>query len=251
MGAVIGQGDLIMTTGSVRQFDGRVRIVGKNGAYWSPMWRGHPSIAQLGEDGDYTLMDGPGCRPYVDYQRTTKQRWAYTDWRCTPGHLPWVKPDPRGTGRIFIEPHIKQNASCNKQWGKWQDLARLGEFAQMGPPGTKFLDGVEQIITTSFEEAVQVLSAAKAAVLPEGGLHHAAAATGVPAVVLFGAMTSPANTGYDEHENIWIDDPGALGWRIPNQRCKQAWDQITLELVMFRLERLLFVEYGSGRATAI
>ena len=59
-----------------------------------------------------------------------------------------------------------------------------------------------------------MLSGARAAVLHEGGLHHAAAALGMPAVVLFGGMISPRNTGYDVHVNLAIDDPEALGWRI-------------------------------------
>lgn len=237
----MGFGDEIMITGRVRSLPGRSAIVDKNGKRrWHDIWRGHPQIAGPGEAGDHIIKDGSGCRPYIEYERSTRERWAYTAWRCSPGRLCWVRPDERGRGRIIIEPHIKHNASPNKQWGwaNWQALARLGCFAQVGVRGAQWLDGVERIETDSFETAVNVLAAADAAILPEGGLHHACAAIGTPAVVLFGAMTSPANTGYDAHENLFIDDPGALGWRIPHERCLNAWKLITPERVTMALEKV-------------
>ena len=52
-------------------------------------------------------------------------------------------------------------------------------------------------------------------------------------------MTSPRNTGYDLHINLAVDDPEALGWRIPHLACERAWAQITPRLVADHLETLL------------
>ena len=46
--------------------------------------------------------------------------------------------------------------------------------------------------------------------------------------VLFGGMTSPRNTGYDSAmSTLAVDDPEALGWRIPHPACTAAWEKIT------------------------
>jgi FkbM family methyltransferase len=51
--------------------------------------------------------------------------------------------------------------------------------------------------------AAGVLSGASLLISPEGGLHHAAAALGVRAVVIFGGFISPATTGYALHTNLF------------------------------------------------
>ena len=76
-------------------------------------------------------------------------------------------------------------------------------WVQLGAGGIRVLEGVRPIETADFRAACAALAGARAAVLPEGGLHHAAAALDIPAVVIFGAMTSPANTGYASHVNLF------------------------------------------------
>ena len=56
--------------------------------------------------------------------------------------------------------------------------------------------------TTTFRHALQVLSKAKLFVGTDGGLHHAAAALGIPSVVIWTGFTSPRHLGYDTHRNI-------------------------------------------------
>lgn len=226
-----------------RQTGARVRIVdGKGRARWHELWEGLPYLTQ--QPSGLSLLNCSGARPYIDYTRTTPQRWAYTDWRCTPGEIANVTPNPEATQCIVIEPNIKPNASPNKQWGagNWLALMRMRPhwpWVQACPPGQPAISGARRIETRTFRDACGVLLAARAAVLPEGGLHHAAAALGRRAVVLFGGMTSPRNTGYDLHENLWIDDPEALGWRIRSPACERAWAQITPERVMAQLEKVL------------
>ncbi len=245
---------------AVRGRDGRPR--------WHPVWDGNPRIAkpeQVARGLDVqSIANGPGCRPYVDYQRmrdefaaafpgqrfTTKLcdprlPWRYTAWRATPGelfHLPHRAPG----GYVIIEPHIKARASPNKDWGweRWQALVRLRrdlDWVQLGAGGMRIVDGARYVATTDFRAACAVLAGARAAVLPEGGLHHAAAALNVPAVVIFGAMTDPANTGYASHVNFFdpLGGGGPCGQRVACDHCARAMAAIDPASVAERLERLL------------
>lgn len=231
----MGLGDEIMAAGEARwksRAVGKpVRIIGKDGrSRASEMWIGLDYITV--DPSAPALVNGPGCRPYIDYAKTTEKRWAYTNWRCTPGEISGIKPLEAARGAVIIEPNIKPNASPNKQWGgeNWQALVDLNphlDWVQLGGAGCHVLRGVRQIATATFREACGALLACKTAVLPEGGLHHAAAALNKRVVVLFGGMTSPRNTGYYLHTNLAVDDPEALGWRIPHPACHAAWQQIT------------------------
>ncbi|MFQ6016778.1 MAG: glycosyltransferase family 9 protein [Kiloniellaceae bacterium] len=243
-----------------------VAVYGRDGrARWSSLWEGNPRILTPRQacqnDSHLRLVNGPGCRPYIDYARmardfaavfpgrrlTTKVKdprlpWRYTSWRCTPGELYTPRIAPRGY--IVVEPHVKAGASPNKDWGwaRWQALVdeiRL-PWVQLGPPGTRLLEGVRHLVTASFMDACAALLGAKAAVLPEGGLHHAAAALDIPAVVIFGGMTSPANTGYDAHINLYepADGDSPCGQRVPCEHCEAAMAAIRPEAVAAHLEGL-------------
>lgn len=244
----MGIGDAVMCTGEVRKLRAtdprKVRIVdGKGKPQWNEVFLGNPGIANEHEVGDFQRhLNAGGCRPYIDYSRTTRQRWVYTrGYRATPGELFGIAPDERGRGLVLIEPNIKNNASPNKQWGahNWKALiaTKAHRFGQMVPPGMRPIPGVEPIYTSGFREACGVMLTAKACVLPEGGLHHAAAALGLRNVVtLFGACTSPHVTGYTLHNNLFVDDPAGLGWRIRHAACDRAWKLITVERVLEAIE---------------
>ncbi len=250
----MGYGDEIMAAGEARRRQGAgdarpVAVLDRHGRpRRHPLWAGNPRIATPEAVARglpvQTIVNGPGCRPYIDYGRTTATCWAYTDWRTTPGELYGIEAR-KPQDYVIVEPHIKAKASPNKDWGwaRWQDLARRLDldWVQLGPPGTRLLDGVRHIETASFLAACRALTGARAAVLPEGGLHHAAAALGVPAVVIFGAMTSPANTGYDGHANIFDAMGGAspCGMRVPCGHCARAMARIAPPTVATYLEQLL------------
>lgn len=246
----MGLGDELMAAAQARVLSrqsGRlVRIVDRKGAVRShDLWEGLPWITRSADPKlSVPLLNASGARPYIDYTRTTPERWAYTDWRCTPGEIMGLGLDERAIGAVLIEPTLKPNASPNKQWGagNWLALVKARQdldWAQCCPPGAAALPGVRRIETRTFREACAVLLQARAAVLPEGGLHHAAAALAKRSVVLFGGMTSPANTGYETHHNLWVDDPDALGWRIRHPACERAWQQITPARVHEHLETIL------------
>lgn len=244
-GRLVGYGDELMAAGQAWDLycrTGRtVRILDKAGAPRSHLlWKGMDCIRP---DGDMIVVNGSGCRPYIDYAATKEKRWFFRlDHRAIPA--PWANDDGydrRSVGRILVEPHIKPSASPNKQWGRWQELIDLAPalpWAQVGPKGTPRLRGVEFIETATFEDAMTVARSAMAAVLPEGGLHHARASCG-STVVLFGGFMPAQVTGYPFHENLWVNDPDAVGWRVRHPACERAWSQITPQRVLAALEDLL------------
>jgi ADP-heptose:LPS heptosyltransferase len=83
-----------------------------------------------------------------------------------------------------------------------------------------------------------VLSRTKAAVLPEGGLHHAAAALGLKCIVIYGGFISPDQTGYDLHINLFTGGT-PCGSRKSCQHCKDAMAKIEPAQVFEHLKTLL------------
>ncbi len=245
--ALIGIGDELLAAGEARRARTRdprlVRVLGKNGmARWCDLWELCPDIAPQDYRGPVQLITNGGkCRAYIDYDRSRRDRWAWLDYPPMPANMN-VKPDERGRGKVIIEPNVKP-VSCNKDWGwnNWLELVKDKSvpWAQVGPPGSKVLDGVRMIETKTPADALRVLASAKAAVLQEGFLHHAAAAVNLRAVVLFGAFITPKSTGYDSHINLWVDIPQAQGWRKPNRLCDRAWQTIKPEAVLCKLKTLL------------
>ncbi len=252
----MGFGDEIMVTGEAKRLqetDSRAVVIldRHNRPRSHELWRGNPRIVYSYKYKDEVqfLKNGSYCRPYYDYKDYNKERWVYTNWKCSPGEVYLTKGELKFGEKykdyIIIEPHIKRNASPNKSWGfdRTQQLVKIlpqVRWAQLGPGHEALLEGVEIIITRDFRSACSVIRNARAYVGPEGGLHHAAAVFNIPGIVIFGGMTSPNNTGYDCHINLVSDDDMTpCGWRIPCDHCKEAMSKFPPELVSEELRRLL------------
>lgn len=216
----------------------------------SVIFLNNPRIAGLGERGDFQELaarDMANNRPY--HTGKTAERWTYNlAFRPDVGEIYFTEFERAFgadyQGRIIIEPQIKAGASPNKQWGRWADLVALMRAAglnpsQLGPAGTPPMDGVEHIVTPGFRMATAVLAGARAVVLPEGGLHHAAAVLGVPGVVIFGGFTPVELTGYPMHRNLGASLGDACGLRIPCAHCAAAMAAISPEQVFNELEVVL------------
>lgn len=251
----MGIGDEIMAAGDARRsfldHGRKVEIVGRDGLRrWHPMWEGLEYIATPGQAGTFTrLVNGPGCRPY--HVAKEPDRWRFNlAYRTNRGQIAFT-PDElafaeRYRGRVILEPHTKPKAPPGKQWGwvRWNKLAWLLQerghrVTQMGHPGVALLDGADFIATPTFRHAAAVLSVARAAVLPEGGLHHAAAAVGCNAVVIFGGFTPTEVTGYDMHHNIGASGGDACGMRVPCNHCRKWMDSIAPGDVMREAARII------------
>jgi hypothetical protein len=254
----MGAGDELMVTGHVREMylkdPRKVKLVYERQRHWNEVFDNNPKICHWNEpDNGYVQLYQPrvnGLRPYCSSKSST--RWTWKEYKPIPGELFFdgrelsfdqceAKPCD-----VLLEPNMKGAASPNKDWGwdRWQRLAEMlvergFTVAQVGPPKTKVLNGAKLVPTDNFRRAAAYIkTSCKAAVLPEGGLHHAAAAVGRKAIVIYGGYISPNQTGYDLHDNIFTGDE-PCGWRSHCQHCADAMAKIEPEMVFERLKKLL------------
>ena len=72
-------------------------------------------------------------------------------------------------------------------------------------------------------------------------MHHAAAALGIDAVVLFGGFISPQITGYEYHANL-TGGVKACGNLYTCAHCRKAMDSISIDDVLTPImERLQWI----------
>ncbi|TIW11280.1 MAG: glycosyltransferase family 9 protein [Mesorhizobium sp.] len=194
---------------------------------WLPYYKGHRL---------YNRMAGrPGH---------VNRRWIWNlAFHAVPGELFFDNLEAAagrryGHGFIVIEPQSAQwkSVAPNKDWGvaKFQAVAdrlkasghRVVQFR--GDLSALALAGVEQLATRSFRDALSVLANAALYIGGEGGLHHGAAAVGIPAVVLFGGFIPPSVTGYAGHTNL-TGGAAACGSIKACQHCRQAMQAISID----------------------
>lgn len=235
----MGYGDDLMVTAQAREvyrLYGVPVVVGPK-AEWSEVFENNPHILRK-PVGDYRVLNNyKGTRPYI--KAVVDGRMVFSDFKAQPGELYfkfqerlWAQKKTGDKPFIVIEPHTKRMVfSTNKEW-PFERSQKLVDslpyrFVQLGP--RKTLRGVTHIPTASFRQACSVLDRAALYVGPEGGLHHAAAALGKPAVVIFGGHSDPKVTGYDSHVNISRGEP--CGSMRPCKHCKDAMASISVEEV--------------------
>lgn len=212
---------------------------------WSMVWENNPKIVRRPGGRYQYLISGPGARPYIALKGS--RHWTWRRWEIEPGEIHLTKAEEdfglRHGGMIVIEPHIKGTNSGNKAWfwERWQEVADAfpGQVLQMvGSPAMRRLHGVKVLHTPTFRHAAAVLSWARAFAGTEGGLHHAAAAMGTPAVVLFSEFISPDITGYAMHRNLYhAGQP--CGSRIACAGCRASMEAITVDEVVHHLREIL------------
>lgn len=249
-----------MVTGAVRRLQERdrrrVRVLDKRGrARWSPVWDHNPQFAPPGWKGKVqTITNGPGCRPYI--RAETARRWLWREWICPVGEIVLSPLEcdfgSERAGGVILEPNLSPKASPNKDWGwhRWTQASWLLQqrghtVTQIGPRGTRLLPGAQLVETSDFREACAVLAWAHLAILPEGGLHHAAAALGVPSIVIFGGYISPRQTGYAHQVNLYRDEE-PCGMRVPCDHCASAMKSIETEQVVSHALTLIRVRRADG-----
>lgn len=250
----MGIGDEITVTGHVREMQLRdprkVRLLYERPGHWSEVFERNPRIASRGEIGNFQEYRPRvnGLRPYI--AEKTRERWTWRVYGPPVGELyfaPWEEAFAKlAAPEVIVEPTLKPKASPNKDWHweRWELLARLMRaaglsVAQVGPAGTKTLTGVRLIETQTFRNAAAVLARAKAAVMTEGGLMHAAAAVGLRSVVIFGGYIAPEVTGYEMHTNIFTGQALGCGMRAPCLHCRRAMAEITPQMVMAELMKVM------------
>lgn len=223
--------------------DGRKIIWGP----WSEeIFRHNPNVAKPGSESKSDLI-------WVDYYKghrkynsldPRREKWIWNyEFKASPGEFFFCLDEiafyqTAGKQYIFVEPNVPWHKSVapNKDWGlvNYQAvvdlLLRDGHEVVQTRYGREKLKGVRFVTTPTFRHAVAIISQAKAVLTPEGGMHHAAAAVGVPAVVLFGGFIPPAVTGYDAHTNL-TGGVDACGSILPCLHCRDAMKRISVEEV--------------------
>lgn len=252
----MGWGDELMVTGQARVLQERdprkVRVIYER-IRWHEAWANNPRIAGLDEQGDFQpLIARDGYRrPYIAAKGPTQ--WTWQPYAPPVGEL-YFSADEAAFGEshadhVIVEPTIKSGASPNKQWPwrNWEDvvawLRRQGiKPVQLGTVNTQRVSGAKFIGTENMRLAAAVIARARAVVVPEGGMHHVAAATGTPAVVIFGGYIAPAVTGYASQRNLFVHHaahPLGCGMRVKCAHCKAAMEAITPQRVIDELQAVL------------
>lgn len=244
----MGWGDEIMAAGRAREAqetDPRpVAILNRNGVpRWHEAWRGNPRLVHprdVGATDHQTVQDGPRARPYVDTR--DRRVWRFRRGLQRRGELYLDDRERRVApgGRYVVVATLSKRPG--KDWGLDRFRAAVkavdANWVQVGPPGTPLIAGATKVDTNTFRQAAAVIAGAQAALLPEGGLHHAAAAFRVPAVVLFGHFIHPDVTGYPDHINVY-DPDGPCGITGECPRCAEFWRELSVETVAGKVEQLL------------
>lgn len=235
----MGWGDDVLTTGIVKKARSRGRpiCVGDGQSlYWSPVFEGNPYISREIVPGCVWVKSAEGFRPYI--RKIHEWGYEYEDsFKAEPGEIYLTEGEKDWPeGFIYIEPNIKGEISKNKDWGfeKWQEVARRIPARFIQGPGRK-LDGVEQVHPRDFRHACGLLARCKAFVGTDGGLHHAAAALGKRAVVVWTGFSSPKQLGYDSHINLHSGKP--CGKFADCDHCRK--NPITVDAVVKAIESLL------------
>jgi hypothetical protein len=239
-----------MATSQVRSIHARtgrpVLVVDRrNRPVWADVFENNPHILQRPIHRPFEfLRNASGMRPYIAAKTAT--RWTWREWDIGPGEL-YLSDEENAfaapyVGRVMVEPNVKVNGHRNKAWPweRWQALVDLdvAPFIQCGPDGTRWLDGVERVVTPTFRHACAVLGVSRAFIGTEGGLHHAAAALGVPAIVLWSEFIEPRFTGYAAHRNLRHAGP-SCGSRLPCAACAASMEAIAVGEVAANLVEVL------------
>jgi ADP-heptose:LPS heptosyltransferase len=253
----MGIGDNLLALGEARKLHKKtgkkVIIVARDGRpVKSEVFDHVPFLAQRieGVASDYVrLLNAPGMRPYIASK--TPQQWTWWAYAphpatvvLTPEEMEFAEPY---RGMVMLEPNVKAIGHRNKDWGAipWSQLDsaihldRVAEVVQCGPPGTRWLNHARRVETPTFRHAMAVLSVCRAFVGAEGGLHHAAAAVGTSAVVIFGGFISPEVTGYKAHRNLFTGTGLGCGMRVDCDHCRAAMGEITAARVLAELKEIL------------
>ena len=154
---------------------------------------------------------------------------------------------------IFIEPSRNtthknaesNNGEENKKWElkKWQEVVNYFKneilFVQSTYENCDILDEVYNFVL-NFREACALMSLCDFYLGWEGGFSHAAAALNKKAVVLFGGYIHPKTTGYNFHQNIYIDIDGSpCGMRKYCEHCEKCRKLIKADQVIESIKEIL------------
>lgn len=246
-------GDAIMATAKARGLhaQGKLAAFSVDGktikwtGYCEDVFKNNPNIARPGAEKQSNIIWFPHykkhftCMHYDGIKR--KYIWNY-DFRVEPGEIFHDPLGPPPADRfVVIEPNVawQRAANINKDWGdgKYEKLARAlidaGYLVVQFVHGNsrRKIPGAHRISTTTFHQALGIMSQASLIIAPEGANHHAAAAVNVPAIIVWGGFSPPQTMGYANHIMLTGGATEACGSTAPCPHCRRAFDNISVEEV--------------------
>ena len=179
----------------------------------------------------------PGSRPYL--KGTNKGKLLFSNnYKPKVGEIYFSEQEQDEISKInseyiVVEPNVKKMYAhtVNKAWHGWEQLFKHDlPWLQLGDVSVERYTNWKE--TATFRDALKVLSKAKLFVGTDGGLHHAAAALGIPSVVIWTGFTSPRHLGYDTHRNIHDGSEPCGTYDSVCQHCLLKSKAITVEQVL-------------------
>lgn len=219
------------------------------GPYAAEIFSNNPNIARPGQEfapGIEWIDHFKGHRRY-NHADHANRRWIWNyDFKAMPGEFFFDDVEKKlakslNGKSIVIEPNVPwwKEAAPNKDWGeaKWKAIAK--DLFDQGYDLVQFkhsytrrvIENAKLIEPGQFRKAVAILSGARLYVGPEGGMHHAAAAVNIPAVILWGGFTPSETLGYDNQISL-TGGAKACGSMFPCEHCKQAMASINVPMVL-------------------
>lgn len=255
----MGMGDELLVSGIARRIHAMtnqsVSVLDANGnPRQCDLWNGLSHIYQNGM-GQIPFVNGPSARQY--YHGMAGSRILWRKWDIAPGEIRLTADERKWAVEQFtmgdqhprfivINPSwkAKGGGGQNKDWGieRWAEVARAMDVLLVQFADDWVLPGVVLIPAPTFRHACAILERSIGYVGHEGGLHHAAAALGKPAVVVFGGFISPEVTGYRNHTNLYAPDeryPLGCGETAPCDHCRASMDKITVEQVVNAVKEMV------------
>lgn len=267
----MGWGDELIASGLARgaaHRGKRIAFGNRHQIIWSPqcyeIFRLNQNVAWPGEENEPNSRFFRSKLEWIEHYRGRRlyghvvdgRHWVFHDFQCLPGEVVFdadeqnfAKTAPIAEPFVVIEPRVKPMGACdgsNKQWSVFRYEAVADELLrrpgirtiQFVPPGVRpLLVNCDAVETPTFRHALALLARAALYIGPEGGLHHGAAAVGVPAVVIWGGFNTPRATGYPWHENLTIGEP--CGTIAPCEHCRICMAQIGIDRVLDSARKLL------------
>lgn len=224
------------------------------------IFRNNPNVAPPGSEGAPDLVWKAHYAGNRCYNRQAEGRWEWIkqpDNGIVPGEiffdrneLVWSKmkacvPGAVSDRLIIIEPNIPAFKAIkgNKSWPaeRYDHVAKvlgragyhLTQITLRRPygPGHEIRTAQKIPQPPDMRHSLALLARARLYIGPEGGMHHAAAALGIPAVVIFGGFISPEVTGYSTHRNLFKGGE-ACGSFADCEHCRQALLAISTDEVV-------------------
>lgn len=259
----MGYGDDIMATGLARGLHAR----GKRAAFgdgrkiiWGPwseeMFLHNPNIARPGSESARDLEWIDHYKGNRKYNKLVNGRWEWNyAFKAVPGEFYFSDAEAQYAerfrnliqGAIVIEPNVpwQKSVAPNKDWGEAKYLHLTELLLRRGLRVVQFIHKnsrrrlhAQHIELASFRYVLRCLSMAALYIGPEGGMHHAAAALGIKAVVIMGGFIPPEIVGYDRHINL---TGGAVACGNINtcSHCRLAMERISVDEVHRAVEVIL------------